>query len=280
METIEGVALLLILIITLTSYQGLKNEAYLEKYAFEVDGILIRKEYYRLFSAGFVHLNWLHLLFNMASLYSFCFGVGTMLGVQNFLVLYFVSLLAGNLMALYIHRHHGDYSAVGASGAVSGVIFATIVLFPEAHIGFPFLPLQIPNWAFGIGYLLISLYAIKVQAGTIGHEAHVGGAIAGVVTVVCMQPMLLQLHPWLIAALIVPFFAFMFLLVKRPAVLLVESYWGFEHPRHRRNEWQARRAIRQEEDLNVLLDKVGRRGIQGLSKREKQKLEDLSKNIN
>ena len=277
-EGIEGVALLLMAVTVFVSYRGWKDPAFFERHAFEVSPILTGKEYGRLISAGFLHANWLHLIFNLATLYTFSHGLGYALDVKNFLLLYLVSLLAGNLLALYIHRNHGDYRAIGASGAVSGVIFASVVMFPDSSISFPFLPIEIKSWLFGTIYLLLSLYAIKVQAGNIGHEAHVGGAIAGVVVSIGLEPHILTLHPWVVVGLLLPFLLFMTLLIRKPAILLVEHYWGYD----RKSARPASLTVRPDQDedvLNHLLEKVNRGGIESLSKLEKRRLEELSRRV-
>jgi membrane associated rhomboid family serine protease len=276
MDSIEGISLLIILATIIISYQGFRDESFFEKYQFEVDAILINKEYVRLLSSGFLHGSWWHLIFNMAALYSFSFGTGHVLGLKNFIMLYFTSLIAGNVLALFIHRNHGDYRAIGASGAVSGVIFSSIVMFPEAEISFAFLPFHIKGWMFGIAYVLIAIYGIKTQFGNIGHEAHLGGAIAGICMSIGMEPLILKMHPLVIASILLPFIAFMILLVKKPEILFIENYWGFQQ--NPRNDYYAS-SYYDEELLNHLLEKVGEKGIDGLTKREKKMLEDLSKNI-
>jgi membrane associated rhomboid family serine protease len=272
-EGVEGIALLIVIVTTLVSYQGFKSPSFFDRYAFEVDPILIGKEYIRMLSSGFLHANWLHLIFNMATLFAFSYGVGSILGIRYFILLYGISLLAGNLLALYIHRQHGDYSAIGASGAVSGVLFSSVVLFPEAVISFPFLPFEMPSWVFGTGYMLISLYGIKTQAGNIGHEAHVGGAIAGILSTLCLEPAIFEMHPLIVAALLIPFLLFMGLLVRRPEILLIENYWGISRKRN------SSRSDYDEKLMDDLLEKVSRTGLNSLSRKEKQKLEELSKTL-
>lgn len=122
------------------TYQGLTHSSYQNKYLLHVDSILVSKEYYRLFSSGFLHANWMHFGFNMAALVSFALSIEILLGIKSFLVIYCLSLLGGSLLALYIHRNHADYSGVGASGAISGVIASAIILFPEGEIGLILLP--------------------------------------------------------------------------------------------------------------------------------------------
>jgi len=270
-ESIEGVALLIIIVTTLVSYQGFKSPSFFGRYAFEVDPILVGKEYIRIFSSGFLHANWLHLIFNMATLFAFSYGVGFVLGIRSFVLLYGLSLLAGNLLTLYMHRHHGGYRAIGASGAVSGVLFSSIVLFPEATITFPFLPFEMSSWVFGLGYMLISLYGIKVQAGNTGHEAHVGGAITGILISLCLEPTIVKRHPILVVALLIPFVLFMGLLVKRPEVLLLENDWGMNRTKnYAGNHYD-------EKIMDELLEKVGKNELNSLSHRERKKLEELSK---
>ena len=276
-STVDAVILALIVLTSVSSWQGLKNEAFFEQYVFETDSILIHRQYYRLLSSAFLHLNWMHLIFNMLALYSFGGSIGGELGVKNFLLLYFISLFAGNMLALFIHRNHGDYSAAGASGAISGVVFASILMFPDAQIGFPFIPdFSIKAWFFGVVYMLFSLYGIKNKVGNIGHEAHVGGAIAGILTALAIEPSLIK-EEALLVALLLPFTLFMILIIRKPEVLLIDGYWGYTPPVKPAN---ARPEILDEEtQLNQLLDKMSETGIESLSKRERALLEELSKRV-
>src|SRR5688572_2426633 len=122
MEVVGIFGFIVLLITTLISIQGIRRADYFEKYSFQIDEILIQKDYKRIFTSGFLHVGWWHLIFNMLTLYWFSGSLEDEMGVGRIATVYFGSLLAGNLLALYIHRNHGDYSAVGASGAVSGLI--------------------------------------------------------------------------------------------------------------------------------------------------------------
>ena len=154
------IGLLLIIANVAVSYKGFKDHAFFDRYKFSIDGIRLYKDYKRLLTSNFLHVGWSHLLFNMLSLYLFSGPLESYLGSANFLLIYFVSMVGCNLLTLLIHRNHGDYSSVGASGGVSGILFASIALFPGMKIGFFFLPLSIPAWLFGILYIAFSIYGI------------------------------------------------------------------------------------------------------------------------
>src|SRR4028118_187400 len=111
------VTLLLIAITTFLSYKGFNNRLFMQGYSFDIDKVLLNKEYSRLVSSGFLHTNWMHLIFNMIALYAFGSMLEPMLGGFQLLIIYFLSLIGGNLLALLIYKNYGDYSAVGASGA-------------------------------------------------------------------------------------------------------------------------------------------------------------------
>jgi membrane associated rhomboid family serine protease len=215
-EAVEAFTVVLIVANVIFSFRGFKDGRFLERYLFNVDGILRRREYYRLLTSGFLHANVPHLVFNMFALYSFSQGVGRVVGILDFVMIYFGSLVAGNILALQINRGIPEYRALGASGAVSGVIFASILMHPHGSIGFLFFPIGIPSWLFGIGFILVSIYGIRTGLGNLGHEAHLGGAIAGVVISILFEPRLLQARWWLAAVLILPAAVYLYIMVKRP----------------------------------------------------------------
>ena len=215
-EAVEAFTVVLMVANGIFSFRGFSNRLFREKYLFHVGSILGDNEYYRLLTSGFLHANIPHLAFNMLALYSFSQGIGQVIGILDFVLLYFGSLLAGNLLALQINRNNPGYRALGASGAVSGVIFASILMYPGGSISFLFLPIAIPSWLFGIGFVLVSIYGIRSGLGNLGHEAHLGGAIAGVLISLLIEPRLVLTRPLLLAALIVPSAAYLILLVKRP----------------------------------------------------------------
>lgn len=275
----DMLVLIIILITVLFSRRGFHDELFFEKYKFETDGILVHKEYVRLFSAAFLHADWVHLAFNMVTLYFFGASVGNVLGVWNFLGVYLGSAVAGNALSLYIHRNHGDYSAIGASGAISGIVFSFVAAAPHNSIGMFFVPVAIPAWLFGVLFLLGSMYGIKRGSDGIGHDAHLGGAIAGVVLSVAIHPWILYANVWVISSMLVLFTAFMVLIVRLPEFLLI-PHFGRYHVRrvveHRRAEADAA----DKNELDKLLEKIATRGgVDALSIWEKRKLRRLARRV-
>ena len=114
------------------------------------------------------------------------------MGNFNFVIIYIVSLIFGNLLSLYFHKDEYWYSAIGASGAVTGILYAAILLEPSMSLYMFFIPIPIPGYVFGIGYLLYSIYGIKNRVGNIGHDAHFGGAVGGYALTLLLMPSLFK----------------------------------------------------------------------------------------
>ena len=280
MTDIGITGLFLIIANFIFSYKGFKDLSFFDNYKFEVDKIFINKEYKRLITSGFLHVNWPHLIFNMFSLFAFSYFLESQIGGLNFLMIYFGSLIGGDLLALFVHKHHGDYSAVGASGAVCGVIFASIALFPDLGIGIFGLPFSIPSWIYGIIYVLYSIYAIKSKNDNVGHEAHLGGALIGMILATLIQPTALIQNYLIILLITIPTIIFIYLILTKPHILLIDNYYFKSHIKYENidHQYNEERAKRQKE-IDVLLDKISKKGIESLSKQEKQKLNEYSKKI-
>ena len=187
------VLLIIIIATAIFSYVGFTNHQLFEKYKFNVGAILQKKEYVRLISAGFLHGDMMHLLFNMYVLYSFSQPIFKAFGTPGFLVIYFGSIFLGNLFSLYLYKSQSWYSAIGASGGVSGIIFASVALYPDLiKIGIIFLPSEfsLPGYIFGLLYFGYSVYMMlnPNQNDNIGHAAHLGGAFFGLVYTVIIFP--------------------------------------------------------------------------------------------
>ncbi len=124
------------------------------------------------------------------------------------LFIYFGSLIGGNVAAYYSHKDQDDYRAVGASGAVSGIMFSAILLYPEGKIALMLFPIPMPSWVFAIFYIGYSMYGMRASHDNIGHEAHLGGAMSGLLLTLLLLPQLLFLEPLLISALVIPCIGF------------------------------------------------------------------------
>lgn len=183
--------LLIIIGITVAmSFIAFNNIQIFEKYKFNISAISTRKEYIRLLSSGFLHSDTMHLLFNMMTLYFFGPIVIASFGEISFLIIYLISILLGNLFTLYLYKNRGWYSAIGASGGVSGILFAAIAVYPQIGIYFFFIPIPIPGFIFGALYFSYSVYMMLYprQNDNIGHAAHLGGAFFGLIFSVALLP--------------------------------------------------------------------------------------------
>lgn len=186
----------------LISYKGISDTFFFRKYEFHV-GSIRAGEQIRMFTSGFLHADWMHFGFNMLTLYFFAPVVIQSFGEWSFLSIYFGSMLAGSLLTLYLHKEDYYYRAVGASGAVTGIIYASILLYPDMTL-YLFFALPIPGYVFGIGYLLYSIYGMKAKNDNIGHTAHFGGAIGGYIITLIKEPAILQENLKMILLLAVP----------------------------------------------------------------------------
>ncbi|CAZ98545.1 rhomboid family intramembrane serine protease [Zobellia galactanivorans] len=203
MNNLDIATIVVIAANVLVSLKGFNDTVFFERYKFGIGQIQAgQKE--RMLTSGFLHVDVAHLFFNMFTLYFFAPVVVNWFSSGKFLAIYFLSLLAGSLLAVYFHKKEPYYSAVGASGAVTGVLYAAILLQPNMQLGIMFIPLPVPAYVFGIGYLLYSIYGMKSRMGNIGHTAHFGGAIGGYVGTLLFMPQLLVQEPLMVGLLAIP----------------------------------------------------------------------------
>ncbi len=270
------IGLLLIIINVAFTYKGLKDRLFFEAYEFQVDKVLLNKEYKRIVTGGFLHASWMHLLFNMFTLFFFSSALESMVGPVRFLVIYFTSLIGGHLLALFIHRNHGSYSSIGASGAVNGIIFASIALLPGMTINLFFIP--IPGWVYGLLYVIFSIYGIKSKKDNIGHEAHLGGALIGILTILVFYPSAFIDNYIVILLLAIPSLAFIAMIIAKPHLLLIDGfsrkkdqdYYSIDH-RYNKEKMDMQR------EVDRILDKIAAKGMNSLSQKEKNILKEYSK---
>ena len=165
---------------------SLRNKLLLSPYLIKHEN-----QWYRLFSHSWIHADWQHLLFNMLSLYflgdlllkQWIIEFGSIKGMGLFALLYLIGGIAATLLPYLKNQDNSSYNALGASGAVSAVIFAAILWNPTMKLGLLFIPFPIPAYIFGPLYLLIEYFAMRNIKSGIAHDAHLGGAIFGILFV-------------------------------------------------------------------------------------------------
>lgn len=192
------IMLVIIIANAVVSFKGFNDETFFRKYQFHV-GSIRSGEQIRMLTSGFLHADIPHLAFNMITLYFFAPYVIFELGSLSFLLVYVGSLVFGSLLTMAFHGNEYSYRAVGASGAVTGIVYSAILLDQSIYIyGF------IPGYIFGFAYLLYSIYGMKSRTDNIGHTAHFGGAIGGYVITLLKMPSLLQDNLLMVILLAIP----------------------------------------------------------------------------
>ncbi len=202
--------ILTIIVATLIfSVFGFSDPAFLARYLFNAYRIVYHREWYRLLTHGFLHTSWLHLIINMLVLYSFGDFLITVFGYAFhfmnaellFLIFYLFAIMIASLNSLRKHKNNYYYNAVGASGAVSAVVFAAIFFAPYQRIlFFGFIPM--PGIVFAVAYLAYSYYMAKTSNDQIDHDVHFYGAIFGFIFPIILRYDLLMyfiqqlLNPW------------------------------------------------------------------------------------
>lgn len=185
-----SITLILVIITCIISITGFSRQNVIEDMIFYPPAISRRQQYYRFITHGFIHADGIHLAFNMLALYSFGEGLETVFGFScvfgkmgklYFLLLYFTGLIVASLPDHFKYRDSYHFRSLGASGAVSAVVFSMILFFPQSPIGLLFLPLKIPGYIFAIIYLAVSVYLDKRGDSRINHSAHFWGAAYGIV---------------------------------------------------------------------------------------------------
>src|SRR5690554_231247 len=203
----------IIIVNILVSYKGFNNYGFFRKYEFHIGNIL-KGEKYRMLSSAFLHADMMHLLFNMLTFYFFAPWVIGTLGNWPFLLIYFGSLFLGNFLTLYLEKDNYNYRAVGASGAVTGVIYSAILFNPDAKL-YLFFAIPIPAYLFGIGYLLYSIYGMKTKNDNIGHTAYFGGAIGGYFITLFLVPQLIWVNTKMVILLAIPIVVLFYLMKNK-----------------------------------------------------------------
>ncbi len=263
---------LLLLITGVVSFLGFQNHRIEQRFIFDPEAVLAGKEYHRLVSSAFLHAGWEHLLLNLISIYVFGSLIEWRCGPSQFLLIYFGSVLGGSLLSLYVHRRH-EYRAYGASGGACGVIFAVILLFPGIRVAPLFInAFLVPGWAYAIGFMLFSFYGLRRNRDNIGHDAHLGGAIVGLLVAAALHPQAVRAN-WPV-----------FLLLLSGALLILVYLWfnslmlplAAFLPRRRSTKARLHEHHPQAMEVNAILEKIADKGFQSLSGKERALLEEVS----
>lgn len=196
MESIITISIIVVTI--LISLYGFNNQRFLYSSLFNPYEVYHHKKYYRLISHGFIHGGWGHLFFNMITL--FFFGRIVELYFEDlfsasrvvFILFYLSALIVSSIPDLIKHKDHPEYNALGASGAVSAVLFASILFIPKMGIYIYFIPIPIPAFIFAPLYLIYCQWMAKRGSDNIGHSAHFWGAIYGIVFILVLRPYILE----------------------------------------------------------------------------------------
>ncbi len=211
MLNLNIVLLCIIVANALFSLKGFNDPEFFSKYQFHI-GSIRAGEQVRMITSGFLHTNFGHLFFNMFTLSMFAPVVIDHFGPVFFVLIYFASLVFGNLLTLVLHKNDYNYTAIGASGAVMGILYSAILIEPQMQLGlFGIIP--IPAYVFGIGYLLYSIYGMKAKNDNIGHTAHFGGAIGGYALTLAKEPSMFANNTLMVVLLTIPIIV-LFVLTK------------------------------------------------------------------
>lgn len=192
----------LILLNVLVSFKGFNDISFFRKYEFHI-GSIRSGDQVRMFSSAFLHADITHLFFNMLTLFFFAPVVIGYMGELSFLLVYFSSLIFGSLLTLLLHKDDYNYRAIGASGAVTGVLYSAILLQPNMMLGIFFI-IPMPAYIFGILYLLYSIYGMRAKNDNIGHTAHFGGAVGGYVITLAKEPHMFTDNTLMVVILAIP----------------------------------------------------------------------------
>ncbi|RPI14101.1 MAG: rhomboid family intramembrane serine protease, partial [Lysobacterales bacterium] len=177
---IVSVALVIFVVTIAASLAGLyAKPAIVERSLFRPYWFLRRREYATVVTSGFVHADLPHLLFNMVTFYFFAFPLERQIGPVRFAALYFLALVVSDFGTYFKHRNNPQYASLGASGAISAVLFAAVVYFPWMKLFIIPIPLPIPAPLFAVAYVAYSWYSARQARGRINHDAHLGGALFG-----------------------------------------------------------------------------------------------------
>ena len=192
---ILSINLVLIALTVLVSISAFQNNALRQKCVLHPYTMKEQREWYRFISSGFIHADWVHLLMNMIVLFyfgtvveSWLVGINQPTGRLLYVAFYIVAIAIANISSYLKHRNNPGYRSLGASGAVSAVVFASIICQPGMVVRFIFLPVNIPGYVFAVLYIIYSIGMARYGKDQINHEAHLYGALFGLAFASVLSP--------------------------------------------------------------------------------------------
>jgi len=194
MNLLSTPAALIIFLLTIgiSLYTLFRDQQLLYKLMLRPYSFWNEKQYYQIITSGFLHADLMHLLFNMFTFYFFAFYLESALGTLIFLIIYVASLILSSVSTIIKKKNDYSYASLGASGAISGVVFAYALINPTSSLYIMPIPFPIPAYIYGVLYLVWSYYASKKSHDMINHEAHFWGAITGIIIVIILVPSVIQ----------------------------------------------------------------------------------------
>ncbi|MDO5510129.1 MAG: rhomboid family intramembrane serine protease [Weeksellaceae bacterium] len=205
MGNMDAVTIAIIAVTVLVSWQGWQNHELFQRLKFHMGAILQGKEYYRMLTSALLHADFMHLFFNLFALFVFAPVVSAHISSIQYLLLYIAAVLLGSLFTILFHSKNLHYSAIGASGGVSGIVFSAIMIYPDMPLVFIFLPFfDFPAWVFGLLYLGYSMFGMNNLRDNLGHAAHLGGSVAGILLTLFWVPDLLNKNTLYVLGMLIP----------------------------------------------------------------------------
>ena len=189
---IAPVASLIFVFTIITSLYAFYDHSIYGKFMLHPYSVSKGHKVWTVITSGLIHADWMHLFFNMFTFVAFAFPLERMLGSWKFGLLYFLALILSDLPTIFRYKDNFNYNSLGASGAISAVLFSFILFNPKAGIGILFLPFNIPAYIFGVLYLIYCAYASKNSRDGINHDAHFFGALTGLIFTIIFVPGILQ----------------------------------------------------------------------------------------
>lgn len=278
METHFPIASFIVFLITIiTSIRAFRNEQFMNRCQLSTEGVLVQKMYSKFLYSGFVHADAMHLFFNMISFLSFGLKMEVEYGSFVFLLVYFGSIIIASMFALYNNNCNPYYVAVGASGGICGLVLASIVASSSSGILISILVIPIPGIVFAIGFIILSYIGMIKKVSILAHDAHLAGEIAGIVLMTIVKPEIVSENFTNYGIIALTIICVIGLYIKKEKTIIQSDINKIQKQMKEDQEFSDK--IQIQEDMDYLLDKVSRGGIQTLSYSEKKRLEEISSKI-